>query len=120
MRDRLRILFVCARNQWRSPTAEQVYRQDPRVEARSAGVSGKSPHEVSGADLDWAQLVLAMERRHLVRLREAFPDRRAFPPMESLEIPDDYPYLDPELIGLIRAGTEPHLAALAVPRPELR
>ena len=111
MRDRLRILFVCARNRWRSPTAEQVYRQDPRVEVRSAGVSGKSPHAVSTADLDWAHLVLAMERRHLDRIREAFPGRRDFPPLGSLEIPDDYRYMDPELVLLIRAGTEPFLAA---------
>jgi predicted protein tyrosine phosphatase len=108
----LRILFVCARNHWRSPTAEQVYRQDPRVEVRSAGVSARSPHAASAADLDWAHLVLAMERRHLARLREAFPGRADFPPMESLEIPDDYRFMDPELIQLIRAGTEPFLAAL--------
>jgi predicted protein tyrosine phosphatase len=112
----LRILFVCARNRWRSPTAEQVYRQDPRVEVRSAGVSAKSPHSVSTADLDWAHLVLAMERRHLARLREACPGRADFPPMESLEIPDDYRYMDPELVELVRAGTEPFLAELPAPR----
>jgi len=39
---RPRILFVCGRNKWRSPTAATVYRDDQRVEVRSAGISAKS------------------------------------------------------------------------------
>ena len=40
--ERLNVLFVCSRNQWRSPTAEQVWRRHPRVNARSAGTSGSA------------------------------------------------------------------------------
>jgi len=36
---RERILFVCTANQDRSPTAERLYREDPRYEVRSAGVA---------------------------------------------------------------------------------
>ena len=31
------VLFVCGRNQWRSPTAARIYANDQRIEVRSAG-----------------------------------------------------------------------------------
>lgn len=88
MPDPLKILFVCGRNQWRSPTAERLYSRDTRVEVRSAGVSPGSRHEISGADLEWADLVLVMERRHAQRIREGFSATLDLPPIESLDIPD--------------------------------
>jgi predicted protein tyrosine phosphatase len=51
---RLRILFVCALNKWRSPTAEALYRSDPRLEVRSAGVRSNAKHRISVADIEWA------------------------------------------------------------------
>ena len=102
----LRILFVCGRNQWRSPTAERIYQGDPRVEVRSAGVSPKSRHQISDRDLDWATLVLVMERAHAAQIREQFRDRCTLPEIESLDIPDDYRLMDPELVMLIRAAVD--------------
>jgi predicted protein tyrosine phosphatase len=111
----LKILFVCGRNQWRSPTAERIYRNDPRVDVRSAGVSNHARRQVSGGDLDWADLVLVMERKHGARIRAQFPDRALFPRMDSLEIPDEYHAMDEELVALIRAGTEVHIDAALKP-----
>jgi predicted protein tyrosine phosphatase len=104
--DKPRILFVCGRNQWRSPTAERVYRDDPRVDVRSAGVSVKSRHQVSVDDLSWADLVVVMERRYKSRILGTFRDH---PPIVSLDIPDEFEYMDEELIKLIRQGVEFHL-----------
>ena len=109
--EKPRIHFVCGRNQWRSPTASQLYVNDDRVEVRSAGVSPKSRRRVSGRDLDWADLVLVMEREHKSRILEKFRDLD-LPPIESLEIPDDYQFMDPELVSLIREGTESFLERL--------
>lgn len=103
------ILFVCARNQWRSPTAEAIYRQDPRVEVRSAGVSSQSRHQISDKDLDWANLVLVMEQKHKSRILETFRARSTMPKIVSLDIPDDYQRMDQHLVELIRDGTEFHL-----------
>jgi predicted protein tyrosine phosphatase len=97
----------------RSPTAEAIYRHDPRFEVRSAGVSDKSRHHVSEKDLTWADLVLVMERKHKERILEAFPELENLPPMESLDIPDDYEYMDEELVELIKDGTEDLLADFA-------
>jgi predicted protein tyrosine phosphatase len=109
MDNKPHILFVCGRHQWRSPTAEAIYRKDPRIMARSAGVSEKSRHQVSAKDLDWADLMLVMERKYKAKILEMLPERPNPPRIVSLDIPDDYERMDPELIVLIQNGTEFHL-----------
>lgn len=49
-----------------------------------------------------------MERKHVVRIREMF-SHSDLPQIESLEIPDEYKFDDPELKQLIRDSTEPFL-----------
>lgn len=99
------ILFVCGRNKWRSPTAERLYRDDPRIEVRSAGVSEKSAHQISGTDIAWADLVLVMEREYKTRIAERFRGL-ALPRIESLDIPDDYGFMDEELVNLLQDRIE--------------
>jgi protein-tyrosine phosphatase len=82
------------------------------VEVRSAGVSEKSRHRVTEKDLAWADLVIVMERKHGARIKEAFADLEQLPRIESLEIPDDYEFMDEELIELIRNGTEDFLSGM--------
>lgn len=108
MNRKLHILFVCGRNQWRSPTAARIYAGDQRIEVRSAGVSAKSRHQVTSRDIHWADLVLVMERRQRSWILGAFP-KLPLPPIESLNIPDEYEFMDAELVALIREGTELHL-----------
>jgi len=110
---RVRVLFVCGKNQWRSPTAEEIYRRDPRLEVRSAGVSPSASRRVSEKDLDWADLVLTMERKHRSRIEEQFRHRDDLPPIRVLDIPDDFQRMDPELVDLIRERVEPILTALS-------
>ncbi len=76
---------------------------------RSAGVSSKSSHQLSGKDLDWADLVLVMERKYKSRILSVFGDHPNLPRIVSLDIPDEYERMDPELISLIEKATEPHL-----------
>ncbi len=104
-----RLLFLCSRNQWRSPTAEAVYQNDPRVEVCSAGTSASARRRVSEKLLRWADLILVMEPEHKRRLREQFPDLIHELRVEVLDIPDDYTFMDPELVALIRERTEPWL-----------
>ncbi len=105
----MRLLFLCSRNFWRSPTAEAVYQNDPRVEVRSAGVSASAKRRVSEKLLRWADLVLVMEHVHKRRLREQFPDLVHELCIEVLDIPDDYEFMNPELVTLIRERVEPFL-----------
>lgn len=103
------ILFVCSKNKWRSPTAAKIYANDQRVEVKSAGLSGKSNHQISNKDVEWADLILTMEKNHKVRIVAAFRREIDLPPIEVLGIPDEYKFMDEELIELIRDGTEYNL-----------
>lgn len=109
----LHVLFLGSRNQWRSPTAEQVWRRHPRVQARSAGLSSSARRVMSEADLAWADVVLVMEDKHRSRLlaehRLALGDK----PVHVLDIPDDYRYMDPDLVELLG---DPVADLLGLPR----
>ncbi|MGM9428093.1 low molecular weight protein tyrosine phosphatase family protein [Hydrogenophaga sp. MI9] len=98
---RLNVLFVCSRNQWRSPTAEQLWRRHPRLNVRSGGTSPSARHTVADADIDWADVVIVMEQKHKSRLVADFGALLADKPVHVLDIPDEYKYMDPELVELL-------------------
>ena len=104
-----KLLFLCSRNHWRSPTAEAVYQNDPRVEVRSAGVSASAKRRVSEKLLRWADLVLVMEHEHKKQLRADFPEMFHDLCVEVLDIPDDYGFMEPAHIELIKTSVEPLL-----------
>jgi len=99
---RLNVLFVCSLNRWRSPTAEQVWRRHPRVNARSAGTSSGARHPVCADDLAWADVVVVMEDKHRSRLLAQFRALLAHKTVHVLDIPDEYKYMDPDLVELLR------------------
>jgi predicted protein tyrosine phosphatase len=98
----MRLLFLCSRNHWRSPTAEAVYRDDPRVTVASAGVSSAARRKVTEKMLLNADLIFVMEHWQKKKLRVDFPD--VFPDLnvEVLDIPDDYEFMDPALMELVK------------------
>lgn len=97
----MKLLFLCSRNQWRSPTAEALFRGSDTHEARSAGTSDSARVRVGPKLLAWADRIYVMERKHLAILRRRFPDVRA--PIVVLDIPDDFQRDDPELVALLTA-----------------
>ena len=60
-------------------------------------------------DLVWADLVLVMEQKHRSRLLADFPDKTKFLTIHVLDIPDDYGYMDAELVQLIRIAADPFI-----------
>ena len=99
--QRTKILFVCSRNQWRSPTGEQVWRRHPRVEVRSGGTSPNARHVVSVDDVRWADVIFVMEEKHKSRLLAEFTRLLENKRIVVLDIPDEYKYMDPELVELL-------------------
>lgn len=91
---RLKVLFGCSRNQWRSPTAEQIWRRHPRLLARSGGTSPSARHTVSADDVCWADVIFAMEDKYKSRLVAEFTRLLAGKPIQVLDIPDEYKYMD--------------------------
>jgi predicted protein tyrosine phosphatase len=100
MKDTPHILVVCGKNKKRSKTAEHIFRHDQRFEIRSAGVSPKSEHVINATDLHWADLVLVMETDHRNRIWENF-GRDLECSIEVLFVPDEYEFMDEELVNLL-------------------
>jgi predicted protein tyrosine phosphatase len=98
-----KLLFICSRNQWRSPTAEDLFQSSSDYEARSAGTSDSARIRVGLRLLEWADQIIVMERKHVEILRARFPSFHPASSIAVLEIPDDYQRNDPELIELLKA-----------------
>jgi len=105
--DPINVLFVCSKNQWRSPTGEAVFRNDPGVSVRSAGTSRGARHTISIADIRWSDVILVMEDKHSSRLRAQFRDEVRYKKLYTLDIPDLYKFMDPELVEILREKAEP-------------
>lgn len=104
-----KLLFVCSRNQWRSPTAEALFKNHPRYEARSAGTENGARIKVTACHLGWAEVIFCMERKHADRLAGKFPKELAGRKPVVLRIPDDFPFMDPELVARLRTELAAHL-----------
>jgi predicted protein tyrosine phosphatase len=106
----MNVLFICSRNQWRSPTAEAVWRKLPGLAVRSAGTSPKAKRSVTAADIQWADVIFVMEPKHQQRLRSEFRQLLDYKRLEVLNIPDDYKFMDPELVEMFEAEAESFLS----------
>ncbi len=100
------ILFVCAKNQWRSPTAETIWRRHPDLNVRSGGTSVSARHKVSIEDIQWAHVILVMEEKHKSKLKTDFLHALKQKLVYVLDIPDEYKYMDPELIELLTSSVQ--------------
>lgn len=103
------LLFICSRNQWRSPTAEQVWRKQAGFNVRSAGTSPNARKSVSASDIQWADVIMVMEQKHKQQLVAKFNRLLTYKTLYVLDIADDYQYMDPELIEELQACVTPLL-----------
>ena len=67
--------------------------------------------KITAGHLGWADLIFVMEQKHARRLREKFAEELVSKPLICLHIPDDYQFMQPELIALMESTVTPHLAA---------
>ena len=102
-----KVLFVCSRNRWRSLTAEKIFNGVNGIQARSAGTEPAARIKVTAGHLNWADLIFVMEKKHLRRLQDKFPEDIAGKKMICLHIADDYEYMQPELVDILEASTKP-------------
>lgn len=97
-----KLLFICSRNQWRSPTAEQIWKNHPYLDVKSAGTSPKAKKTVNTNDIKWADVIFVMEKKHKNRIKATFPRLTEHKKIHILEIEDDYKYMDNELIQILK------------------
>ena len=96
-------LFICSQNRLRSPTAEQVFANWPGVETDSAGLGGDASVPLSPEQIHWASMIFVMEKAHRSRLQQRFRAHLNGKQVICLDIPDNYEYMQPELVALLEA-----------------
>ena len=106
-----RVLFVCSQNRLRSPTAEQVFSARSDLECSSAGLNHDAENPVTPELVEWAEIIFVMEKTHRNKLRQKFKPQLAKARVICLDIPDDYEYMDPELIRLLKTRAGRYLPA---------
>ena len=104
-----KLLFVCSRNQWRSPTAESLFQNHPTYEARSAGSENNARIKLTAGYIGWADIIFCMEKKHAARIVEKFTPELGDKPLIVLRIPDEFRFMDPALIELLRSELAAHL-----------
>jgi protein-tyrosine phosphatase len=115
------ILFVCTANIDRSRTAEDLYRDDPRYDVRSAGTAPFAKTPLTRELMEWSQRVFVMcerEDRHHTQIKMRFPatDR----PVVDLDVEDRWPRGHPELVRRVLRALRPHLGAPQAKPPAAR
>ncbi len=107
----INVLFLCSQNRLRSPTAEHVFADWPGIEAVSAGLNQDAENPLTPELLAWADIVFVMERMHRSKLSSRFKAHLDHQCVICLDIPDDYDYMDPDLVRLLQSRVPRHLPA---------
>jgi predicted protein tyrosine phosphatase len=94
---------------WRSPTAEVIFRNHAYIKARSAGTEPSARIKVSEKQLLWADKIFVREKRHREKLRQKFDFALQDKEIIVLDIPDDYKFMDPELVEILKESLAPYL-----------
>ena len=102
-------LFICSKNKLRSPTAEQVFSTWEDVETDSAGLAHDAEVILNQEQIEWADIIFVMERKHKSNLSQKFRSHLNHKRIVCLNIPDLYKYMQPELIELLIDKVRPYL-----------
>jgi predicted protein tyrosine phosphatase len=104
-----KLLFICSRNKLRSPTAEAVFSEYAELEVESAGLDRNAEVRVSTEAIEWADIIFVMEKSHKSKLSKNFQPFLKGKKVICLDIPDEYEYMEPALIELLKQKVLPLL-----------
>ncbi len=102
MSQPLKLLFVCSRNQRRSVTAESLFQGAADYAVMSAGTDPGARIRLKPEHIEWADLIFAMEHRHLQYVQGEFADLLAGKRLICLQIPDKYGGMSLELLQVLK------------------
>jgi predicted protein tyrosine phosphatase len=91
------------------PNRRKVFCDHPQLEVRSAGVDKDSTVPVTQELLEWADLVFVMEKKQRNIIHKRFKDLYQRKRIVCLYIPDDFDYMNPLLIDLLKEGVAPYI-----------
>lgn len=90
----------------RSATAHKIYEDDGRFIVKSAGTDNSANTVLTKELLEWADSVVVMEKHHRNFIRQKYPDVYKNKTIVCLYIPDDYDFMQAELIGILKDKVE--------------
>lgn len=96
-------------NRLRSPTVEQVFSGQAGIEVLSAGLNHDADEPLTGEVAEWADIIFFMEKAHRNKLRKRFRRHIKAARVICLDIPDEYEFMDPELVHLLNLRVRRHL-----------
>ena len=82
------LFFVCSEHWFRSPTAEDLFKDSKEYNSRSAGTSFLALVKVSEENIKWADAIICMEKKHKDYISEHFPINHK--KIHVLNIPNHY------------------------------
>lgn len=105
----MNVLFVCSRNKWRSRTAEEIFKNNGLHMVKSVGTATSARVKVNQRHMYWADIIFAMEKKHKSFLTRMGTENT---PIYVLDIPDEYLYMDEELIEILKISVKAYLPEL--------
>lgn len=105
----MNLLFVCSENRLRSPTGEAVFSKYEGMNAIGCGTNSDAETPLSGDLIEWADIVLVMEKAHRNKVSAKFKRLLKGKKLVCLDIPDNYDCMDPELVRLLEIRVSKHV-----------
>lgn len=105
----MNLLFLCSQNKRRSLTAEKIFNGYNGHKAYSAGTESNSRIKVTPGLLGWADIIFCMEKKHLRRIKEKYPDIVVNKKVVCLNISDEYEFMDRELQELLKSCVDEYI-----------
>jgi predicted protein tyrosine phosphatase len=102
----MHVLFLCSQNRLRSPTAERIFSTCEGVEVDSAGVDKNAENIITTDQIRWSDVIFVMEKAHKNKLTKKYKEFINGKRIICLDISDEYDYMDPKLISILKAKVE--------------
>lgn len=110
--NHVKVLFVCASNRLRSPTAAFLWSFTPNITTRSRGTDW----DLQQDDIDWADIVIALNPRQQALINKHFTNVKK---LVALDLPDKFDYLDPRLFKSLPILLADHLPQPVLPKRQV-
>ena len=94
----------------RSPTAEQIFALRDDIEVDSAGTNVAAENPLTAELIAWADMIVVMEKMHRAKIQRRYRGILGHRRIICLDIPDNYRYMQPELITLLQTRMVRHLS----------
>lgn len=109
MVNKIKILFICSKNKWRSLTAEKLFHGFNGYDVRSAGTEDSARIKVNLGHIGWADIIFVMEKKHCRKIKEKFAYDLNNKTIICLDISDDYQFMDQELIEILKSRVSEYI-----------